>query len=337
MEELKQTTLSKPFKPQNNDAATLAALIGDLNSKNNVPLKQPKPTQQIRQTVTEPSAIPTQLQIPPTMTTEEIAANEIIMQAELAKAASVENIPVEAQRAANRATAVVPTASIPATPDAPAPIVAPARLFVTGHPGAIDTVLDDIPGTTKLVSLSRTVEDVLKATCLLAGNPPAATLLEFRKFGDGEFAPTLANIFILGIIRRSYPTFGTPGFWANLVLETGTGESGNQLVIVGVRTSVEFKALQSAGFSHYHIMASAHKVQQRTPKDYNQALSGLAQALDNDTHKKLIQRAGPRLNVVWNDSANPPSPRLISAPEFKQSVLGAEPSVVGSDSVSQIL
>jgi hypothetical protein len=208
---------------------------------------------------------------------------------------------------------------------------------VTGHPGAIDQLLEAVPEDSRIVSLSLTVLKTLQMTCELKGSPPSAALTEFRKFGDGEFVASLANLFFLGLVRKTFPDFGTPGNWARIILEN-LPASDDQLVVVGIRTTVEFKALQEAGFKHFHVMATPGTTQRRTPKEYNGALSQLAQALDNDTHRKIsAQRQGQRLNVVWNDDSASPSGRFIPAKAFQERVLGAVPVMVGSDSVSQIL
>jgi hypothetical protein len=189
--------------------------------------------------------------------------------------------------------------------------------------------------------LTVTVLETLKDICVLKGNPPAAVVTEFRKFGDGEFAASLLNLYLLGHVRRNrHLDFGTPGFWARWVLEyiPSSADNAPQLVVVGLRTTAEFKALQEAGFKHFHVMATPGTAQRRTPKEYNGTLSQLSQALDNDTHRKIsAQRQGQRLNVVWNDDAVSPSGRFIPAKDFQESVLGAAPIMVGSDSVSQIL
>jgi hypothetical protein len=330
MEELTPTPLKRPLTTTNNDAAVLRALVTDINAR--------LPGAGVQA-------------VAPVLTPEQKAQSESVLATEFAKAESVENIPVEAQRAASsrrntvqaNATPQVPETGPATTPDmvlqAPnTPVARPARLFVTGHPGAIDRLVKlDVPGT-RVVSLSVTALEILKDLCFLKGTPPAKVISEFRKFGDGEFEPTLEKLLSLGRIRTSWVGFASPGFWAQCVLDATPDNTEDQLIVVGVRTSVEFKALQAAGFKHFHVMATPGTAQRRTPTGYNGELSALSQALDSSTHKQIsAQRNGQRLNVVWNDDSNPPSGRFISAAQFQKEVLGREENVVELDNVSQIL
>lgn len=104
---------------------------------------------------------------------------------------------------------------------------------------------------------------------------------------------------------------------------------GARAAIVNVRFEFEFKRMQAAGFRHYHVMTSAKTWAERLQKDGLNAQSPvvravsekLAQALDADVTRKIsAQRTGPKLNVIWNDSAPPPSPRLYTVAEFLAAV-----------------
>ena len=295
------------MKTVTSDAQALQALIADLsNPKNNVTM--------------------------PVLTPEQQSQSNAVMETEMAKAQSVENIPVSAQLAAQSK----PT---PATPT-PAPLPAdrrrPPKLFLTGLPGT--GILQLLEGAKDLsvCNIRSLVNETLKETCVLTGNPPPATVSEFRKFGDGEFVPSLPNILFLGLLRKTHPQFGTPGFWAQQILTALEKDiTTKQVVVVGLRTSHEFKSLLAGGFVHYHAMCRPETARQRANVD--ETVSGLAPALDSDVHKKIsLQRNGPCLNVVWTDAATPPSIRFVLEKEFKELVLGTE-GVVESDTVSQIL
>jgi hypothetical protein len=213
--------------------------------------------------------------------------------------------------------------------------VRPARLFLTGLPGTgIMQLLQDVSGA-RILNLRGFVNETIKSTCSLIGDPAAETIAEFRAFGDGQFKPTLSYLFFLGLLRKNFADFGTPGFWVRKAIEAlDAGPSGQQIV-VGLRTSAEFKALQEAGFTHYHVMCTATLARQRASQ--LETVSGLAPALDADVQQKIsMKRNGPRLNVVWNDTIAPLSTRFVSVETFRKEVVGIDQSMVESDQV-QIL
>jgi len=309
MDELKSTKLAQPMKQTNNDAAMLRALAADLNNP------------------TLTGAV---------LTKEQKAENDAILATEFAKAESVENIPQEAQvSAAARSTVVAAPEPIADTaPVQASPVGRPARLFLTGLPGT------GIAGLLKgsdahIFNLRALANDSLKATALLNGNPPANVVTEFRRFGDGEYAPTLQNIFFLGLIRRSFPEFASPAFWVKQVLqalEHAVESDVKQVIVVGLRTSHEFKALLEAGFTHYHAMCSPALAKLREPA--GETVSGLAPALESDVQKKIsVHKNGPRLNVVWTDTTNAPSTRFWNENDFKKDVVGTAPTVVESEAI----
>lgn len=294
MDELKQTDLKKPFRSTNNDAAMLRALINEMRGD--------KP-----------------------MTAEELAENERIYNAELAKAQSVENIPHAAQVAAAKPVSEPPAPA--------APITQCTKIFLTGQPGSgIEALIKPAAEFPQVVNIQNVALKMLKAYCQLRGNPEFRIVADFRQLGDGEFAQSIHNIFFLGMFRQTDPDFGGPSYWAR---KARMEVADPRAIIVGLRTSAEFTFLKEQGYTHYHAMCSPQTLAARRPKEF--VSSGLHSALDADVHKNISMRKdGPRLNVVWTDpNVASPSGRFISEKDFRESVLGVAPSVVGFEGVSQ--
>ena len=218
--------------------------------------------------------------------------------------------------------------------EAPEP-VRPGKLFITGRVGAgILPLLASLSDSTKLLSLDQTVRDTLVATARLKGEPSQIILEEFRNFGDGKYSPTLTNILFLGLIRRSWADFGSRAFWARAALADRTDEIQDpapvpsQLIVIGIRTSDEFKFLKDGGFTHYHVMCSPATALSRSKG--RTEVNSLAIALDNDVQKQIsLHRQGPRLNVIWHDDTPAPAPsRFMSVQEFREKVVGSAPGTV---------
>jgi len=311
------TTTTTPVS----DAAALQALLADLGSPS-----------------TEAAL--------PVLTPEQQRHSDQIMATEFAKAQSVECIPQSAQIAAARKEAGLPIVPTPAALPFPEPEPEPApsftrpdRVFLTGLPGV--GILELLKGADALViNLHELVSTTLKNFCLLKGTPPPHVVTEFRKFGDGEYVPNLNNILQLGILRRqNAPEFGTPGCWAQVAItrEGAEPSTTKQVIVVGLRTIAEFKALTEVGFAHYHVMCAPSTRQKQT--NPNETTSPLAPAIEADVQKKIsVARTGPRLNVVWNDPGfAAPVQRFFSAESFRKEVVGIEPVAVESDTISQTL
>lgn len=104
---------------------------------------------------------------------------------------------------------------------------------------------------------------------------------------------------------------------------------GHRIGIVNCRFEHEFNPLREAGFAHWHVMCSPKTWEKRlaaaglTTKspEVSNLSEKLAAGLDADVIKKISNRAGGMLHVIWNDPEVPcPSPRLYTLPEFLQCV-----------------
>src|SRR5579859_2420255 len=210
----------------------------------------------------------------------------------------------------------------------PAPVQFLPKIFVTGRIGGnagIERLLVNLPVSTAVVSLNKTAAEVLKSTCQLKGEPPASLVAPFRAWGEGiqsQSAPyTLERLLLLGLIRKTFADFGTAGFWAGLILCSIPATQG-QSIVVGVQTSAEFKALEAAGFVHYHAVGSGG------------ASNALTTHLDNEVSKQLSQQRNgkPRLRVIWMDepAKMPATDRLMTPDQFRKEVVSAPETVVES-------
>lgn len=104
---------------------------------------------------------------------------------------------------------------------------------------------------------------------------------------------------------------------------------GQRVAIVNCRFEHEFTPLRDAGFSHWHVMCSpktwakrlaAAGLTAQSPQ-VNDLSEKFAAGLDADVIRKISNRAGGMLHVIWNDpDVPPPSPRVYTLAEFLQSV-----------------
>ena len=95
--------------------------------------------------------------------------------------------------------------------------------------------------------------------------------------------------------------------------------------ITNVRFKNEFDRLKAEGWQHWHVMCSGDtwaarlSVRGLTPESVVVAdiSEQLAASLDASVTKKLVQRVGPKLHVIWSDGNVPaPSPRFYTVAEF---------------------
>lgn len=103
----------------------------------------------------------------------------------------------------------------------------------------------------------------------------------------------------------------------------------SRIAITNVRFTNEFKALQSAGWVHFHCMCSSGTWLQRLAASglnskspaANDMSEKLAADLDANVTKQISQhRQGSMLHAVWNDDIPSPSPRLYSLKTFLEHV-----------------
>lgn len=132
--------------------------------------------------------------------------------------------------------------------------------------------------------------------------------VDFATFGEDK------NIWIAALLRRAEKY----------------ARAHAQLGVSNCRYQNEFDLLKSAGFTHFHVMASPASWLVRMKKDGLDPNSALAKdvseklAMDFDAavYKTIArQRVGPKLRVVWcDDVVRPPSNRLLTIAEFKREV-----------------
>lgn len=93
-----------------------------------------------------------------------------------------------------------------------------------------------------------------------------------------------------------------------------------RIATTNVRFQPEYKALSELSWTHFHVMCSpatrAKRVKVTSDKDESERM---ALWFNNDVTMKISQRpTGPKLRVIWNDDAPPPSPRLFTVAKFLQ-------------------
>ena len=185
------------------------------------------------------------------------------------------------------------------------------KVFLTGRAGGADEVARQTGAY--VVNLRTLIERQLRDT--FGTVPTPALVKEFQAWSTGIISPqypqTLPRILLEALLRKTFPTFGQPDYWINLVVEQAT-KAGGRVVVTGIDSIANFKALQQAGFSHYHVMLSNITAQNKTLSP-----DPLSDALDNDVIKKIsFQKQGSRLHVVWNDNQPSPSSRFYALAEF---------------------
>lgn len=211
-------------------------------------------------------------------------------------------------------------------PNTPALTIKPqlTKVFLTGRAGGADEVASKTGAY--VINLRTLIESQMRDN--FGATPTPALVKEFQAWSTGivsaQYPQTLTRTLLEALIRKSYPTFGTPDYWIGLIfdrVDQVIAQVANRVVITGIDSLANFKALQKAGFAHYHVMLSNISAQNKTLTP-----DPLSDALDNDVIKKIsFQRQGGRLHVVWNDDQPSPSPRFYSLPEFLSEF--AEPAV----------
>ena len=207
-------------------------------------------------------------------------------------------------------------------PVAPAPVQAAplaikqptTKVFLTGRLGGADVVARQTGAF--VINMKSLVESQMRQ--VFGSTPTPAIAAEFAAWSQGIVTPqvpmTLTRTLLEALLKQKFPTFGQPDYWVALV-ESLAAEHlarGSRVVVTGVDTTANFKALVKKGFVHYHVMIS-----NTTAQNLPAQPDPLATALDNDVIKKIsFQREGQRLHVVWNDNQPAPSGRFYSLPEF---------------------
>jgi len=212
-------------------------------------------------------------------------------------------------------TSIAPAAAPVSTPESPTPALTVKhplnKVFLTGRAGGAEEVARQTGAF--VLNLRTLIETQMRST--FGTVPTPALVKEFQAWSSGvvsaQYPQTLTRTLLESLIRKSFPTFGQPDYWINLVVEQAE-KTGGRVVVTGIDSIANFKALQQAGFAHYHVMLSNVTAQNKTLSP-----DPLSDALDNDVIKKIsFQKQGARLHVVWNDNQPSPSGRFYSLAEF---------------------
>lgn len=132
----------------------------------------------------------------------------------------------------------------------------------------------------------------------------------------------------------SWQSFGqNPTIWVDAGIQRANAfadaNPGAIIAVTNCRFEFEFKALQAAGFSHWHILTSAATWSKRlaekgikptdpTLKDISEQL---AHKIDAGIQKTLsTQKTGAPLRAIWSDTVPSPSNRLFSVEAFLKSL-----------------
>jgi len=189
-----------------------------------------------------------------------------------------------------------------------------SRVYLTGGAGGADEVARQTGAV--VINLKSIVEYQMRQT--FGSIPTPAIAAEFSAWSQGivdlKTPQTLTRTLLESLLKQKFPTFGQPDYWIVIVesLANAAVEKGQRVIVTGIDTVANFKALGKKGFVHYHVMLS-----NVTAQNKQMAPDGLSTALDNDVIKKIsFQRDGQRLHVVWNDNQPAPSGRFYSLTEF---------------------
>lgn len=211
-----------------------------------------------------------------------------------------------------------------ATPAVEPPVNRPAgpvRLMFTGRSLAGKHWLANRLGARIIdvyAPIKRTIASYLGAS---EGPGFAALADEIRAWGAGLVSPqfplTSVRLLFVKTLRQSaeWGFFGRPNFWADYALSVASAQDAKQsVVIIGVDTPEQYKAVLEAKFVPFHVMASNASIAARgTPG----VQSPLSNHLDNSAIKQVSQQpTGERMRCVWNDNSDPRTNRFWSVDQF---------------------
>lgn len=224
---------------------------------------------------------------------------------------------------------VAPAPIAPPNPVVPVPpaVVAPVLIILTGRTGVGKSFLAQRSGAV-VMELDDPIRNIAKKVLgHIADGPQADSLVDtIFQWGNGQvntqYPLTPARLLFSACSLAGMPQdYGSPGCWVRDLIDRAKRFSevgGHQIIVTGVSSVDDFKALVAAGFRHYHVVCSAASYTSR-PKRKN-ASDQLAAALDKDISLKLSQqRQGDRLRCIWSD-AGVPHPRLFSVDQWLQAI-----------------
>lgn len=139
---------------------------------------------------------------------------------------------------------------------------------------------------------------------------------------------SLANQNVFNFGGVDWRMFGlTSDLWLDgLISRVATDSTGKLVAVTNVRFPNEYKRLVADGFQAWHCVCSPQswiaRLAERKLKSDSPELADVSEQLATNlnadlTRKLSANKNGPRMRVVWSDSAvPPPSPRLYSLEEF---------------------
>jgi hypothetical protein len=227
-----------------------------------------------------------------------------------------------------------PTLPVPVAPSTPAP----QFILLTGKTGVGKSFLAS-RGDALVLELDDEIRKVAKQVLgNIADGPQADALVEtIYQWGNGQvnqqYPLTPARLLVSHLAASLFPSmhYGSPGCWVESLVERAKNlshDADKQVIVTGVTSVEDFKALIAAGFRHYHVVCSAASYLNR-PKRKG-ANDNLALALDKDITAKISQqRQGERLRCIWSDGGVP-HPRLFSVEQWLQAIhVNTEPITPG--------
>jgi hypothetical protein len=201
------------------------------------------------------------------------------------------------------------------------------RIVFTGRSGVGKSFLAEAAAL-QAIEIDSQIFNYLKQTFPNAGEADlSAAATKIRWWGEGVISNAVPVTVerLLFTQHLNAPGFGEPGYWVKRLVDGLS--SGAGIVVTQVETTNDLRALQAAGFRHYHVLCSTSTLAQRQKRA--NADDRLANALDQDVTRKLSQnRQGDRLKCVWSDdkAVIPNAQRLYSVADFINAVNAARNS-----------
>jgi hypothetical protein len=205
------------------------------------------------------------------------------------------------------------------------------RIFLTGGPRVGKTFICRAIGATE-TALTAPVWDLIKVVyCdeLIEKHRAdfSALAAQLARWGNGEISKdvplTPARMAVTRMAQeKGWETWGAPGFLRDLTISFARDYPG-PVVITGVTTLDDYKALQEAGFEAWHVVCGAAALKSRYG-DAKLVPDALTVALNKSVNQQLAgARVAAKLHCVWSDIASVPSARIHSLDSFVSTVCSA--------------
>lgn len=224
----------------------------------------------------------------------------------------------------------------------PAPVIAaPDRILLTGRTGVGKSFLAQRSGAHVLELDDPIRRLAIKWLGNVADGPAADALVEtIYQWGNGQVSAqypltparllfaTIADGSLVGPDGNCFE-YGKPGCWIKNLIQRANNlvADGKQVIVTGVNSVDDYKALVAAGFRHYHVVCSPASYTARPKR--KTANDNLAAAFDKDISVKLSrQPQGERLRCIWSDVSTAHN-RLFSVEQWLQAITIIKPEPLG--------